>query len=460
MKRGKAQLNTIITNKGLNLTLISKPRIIHTRLQYPRKIWQQYNQKEKLTSNLAYLLTLPFPLVANFKELKYNTNKPELFKKFQQLMLKDLPSSTFEYKKQDPKQLKKQFLSTKISFSKQKIKKQKTEQIKQQTKENSTEKNDSLLLLSFGKDSLLSLGILNELNLSPVALYINDTVSPTENQLKIKILNNLIKEKILTKAHIVMNSIEKLNDFDTWNAQEMAYNYAQMVTSFFFIALPLTQYYNTKYILSGNEKNMDFFLIQKNERLYPVYDQSTEWTKEQDKMLKIFQKNLVAFSIIKPITDIAILKILHIRYPKIAKYQSSCYGLDASNRKRWCHDCFACTGTSLFLSAFGINPKVVRLPKFFKRKHKKLYSLFDPSKMDVYDTICSKEQELLAFLMALRNGQRGYVIDKFKKYYLKEALAREDELRKKYFSIYSSRIPQKIKPKVLSIYKEELKDLI
>lgn len=453
MKRGKIKSN--INPNGINLILKTNTRKINTHLVYPEKIWRLYDKKERLTKELTYLLTLPLPLIANLQEIKYNTQKPRFFHKFQKLMLKDLPSSTYEYKKQDAKQLKKIFLSTKFFFSNKK-KDNKAEIIDQEQRDS----RDSLLLLSFGKDSLLSLGILNEINMPPISLYINDTVSPTENQLKINTLNNLIKEKILTKAHVVTNSIEKLNDFDTWKREEMTYNYAHMITSFNFIALPLLNFYNSKYIITGNEQNMDFFLNKKSKKIYPVYDQSTEWTKEQDKMLKTFQKNISVFSIIKPITDIAVLKILHSRYPMIAKHQISCYGLDASNRKRWCHDCFACTGTSLFLSAFNINPKVVGLPKFFKKKHKKLYSLFNPEKMDVYDAICSREQELLAFLMATRNKQKGHIIDLFKKYYLKEALAREEELRKKYFKIYNSRIPKKIKPKVLSIYKEELKDLV
>ena len=460
MKRGKrkAEININITNKGILLDLISKSRIIHTRLIYPQKIWQSYDQKEKLTRNLSYLLTLPFPLVANFQKVRYNTEKPELKKQFQKLMLKDLPSSTFEYKKQDPEQLKKQFLSLKTIFSEQNLKKQQLKP-KQQPKPKKSTISKPILLLSFGKDSLLSLAISKEIGLDPISIYVNDTISPTENKLKIETFKNLQNEKIITHRHIITNSIEKLNDFETWNRQEMTFNYAHMVTSFYFLALPFTNFYNSKYLMTGNEQNMDFYLTQNNKKLYPVYDQSMEWTKEQDKMLKTFQKNLTSFSIIRPITDLAILKILYSRYPKIAKHQISCYGLDASRRKRWCQDCFACTGTSLFLTALGINPKLVGLKKLFSKKHKKLYSLFDPREMDVYDAICSRDQELLTMLMALRKGNKGYVLDLFKKHHLKEALAREDEIRKKYFKIYSSRIPQKIKPKVISIYKEELKEL-
>jgi hypothetical protein len=44
----------------------------------------------------------------------------------------------------------------------------------------------------------------------------------------------------------------------------------------------------------------------------------------------------------------------------------------------------------------------------------------------------AKEQQLLAFYMAYRNGVKGYLIDKFKKKFLKEAKSREDELYRRF----------------------------
>ena len=374
-------------------------------------------------------------------------------------MLKDLPTSTFEYK-QNLAKLKKQFSSLKISFSKTPKNKIKINKINKKNKETKTKTKtpNSLVLLSMGKDSLLTLAVAREIGLKPSALYINDTVSPTENKFKISTLKAISKE-FRIKGHIITNSIEKINDFETWNRKEMSLNYAHMVTSFCLISLPLVNFYNINNIILGNEKNFDFFIKKQSNKLYPSYDQTTEWTIEQEKIIQRFEK-VHLFSIIRPITDAAITKILHARYPEIAKYQISCYGLDASRRKRWCLDCSCCSSTSLFLSAFGINPKKIGLEKIFSKKHRKLYVLFNPKYPTIYDLLFSREQELLMLLFSMRNGQRGYIIDKFKKKFLKEALDREDELRKKYFKIYPSRIPQKLKPKILSIYREELKDLV
>ncbi len=50
-------------------------------------------------------------------------------------------------------------------------------------------------------------------------------------------------------------------------------------------------------------------------------------------------------------------------------------------------------------------------------------------------------------------------MEKFKKKFLKEAQERENELRKKFFTIYDSNIPKEIKRDIISIYKEELEEL-
>ncbi|MEM5793390.1 MAG: hypothetical protein QXY45_03500 [Candidatus Aenigmatarchaeota archaeon] len=72
----------------------------------------------------------------------------------------------------------------------------------------------------------------------------------------------------------------------------------------------------------------------------------------------------------------------------------------------------------------------------------------------------AKEEQLLAFYMAYKNGEKGYLINLFKKNFLKEAKEKEEALFKKFFSIHKSiTIPSRIKRKLNSIFKEELSEL-
>jgi hypothetical protein len=68
-----------------------------------------------------------------------------------------------------------------------------------------------------------------------------------------------------------------------------------------------------------------------------------------------------------------------------------------------------------------------------------------------------RDEQLLAFYLAYRNKDKGYLIDEFKRKFLSEAKAREDELYNKFFTVYNAvSLFGKLKREVNSIYKEEL----
>ena len=431
--------------EGINISFRNK----NYNLVYPEKIWKSYPNKNVLIRNLTPLATLSLPLMLNIKKVYYNAPKPFFQKQFKKLLLKDLPSSTYD-NKQDAIKLAKKFLEIKYEFEQTKLK-------ERNMKYNKPQKPRAIIPLSFGKDSLLSLAVSREIGLNPVSIYIDDTISPTENKLKLAQGKKLAKE-FKQKHYVVINNIEKLNDFETWNKPETSFNYSHMATGFCFIALPFVYYHNAKYIILGNEQDMNFsFRSIQNTLTWPAYDQTSEWQQEQDKMIKKLTANKTGVtSVIRPLTNIAIVKILYSRYPNLAKYEVSCDCLDVSKEKRWCHTCNKCARLFLFMKAFGINTKKIGLRNMFKKKHKKLYCLFNGKEVDRYEKSQeAREQQLLAFLLAYRQKARGYLIELFKKKFFKEALAKEQELRKKYFKLWPAQMPRELK-EVLSIYREEL----
>lgn len=441
------------TEKGIQIFFRNKSY----ELSYPKKIWCSYPHKKDFINNFVPLVTLSLPLMLRIKKIYYNTARPFFEEKFRQLMLKDLPSSTYDYN-QNAVELAKNFLKIKYFFEARDGYKS---QANEKTKNKENEEHKAIVSLSFGKDSLLSFALAKEIGLEPISLYINDTVSPSENTLKLKMGRRFAKEFKQTH-YVVTNNIERLNDYDEWNTPETSINYVHMVTGFCFIALPFVSYHNLIYIVVGNEQNMNFgFRSKQNKLTYPSYDQTSQWQAEQNKMIKKMTANKTkVISLIRPLTSLAIIKILHSRYPEIAKYEISCDSLDCSNEKRWCHACNKCARLFLFMKAFGINTKSVRLRNMFEKKHKKFFCLFKGKKVDRYDQSTeAREQQLLAFLLATRNDAKGYLIDYFKKHYLKEALEKEEQLRKKYFRLWPAKIPSKLKAKVLSIYKEEFNQL-
>jgi len=165
-----------ISNSGLTV----KHNNYFFNLNYPKKIWGSYPKREKrfFLDNLAYSNTLCSPLIANKSEIKYNTSKPLVKKYVNKSVLKDIPSAVEDYKIDTNKMIKK-FRAINYIFKDDKIKKPvfSAETYKK-----------AVIPFSCGKDSLLTLAVCNEIKLNPVAVYFNDTVSPSENKLKLNYL--------------------------------------------------------------------------------------------------------------------------------------------------------------------------------------------------------------------------------------------------------------------------------
>ena len=198
----------------------------------------------------------------------------------------------------------------------------------------------------------------------------------------------------------------------------------------------------------------------------PVFEQSYNWLLLSNSMAKMLGCNTMFVSLLEPVHEIAIMKILHFRYPEIAKYQLSCFAdEEQSKTRRWCGVFSKCARMYIFMIALGIALKTVGFTENMLSKHKKnLYALFE-NKKSPHDSAygesqAARDEQLLAFTMAYKRGVKGELIKDFKKHYLKEGRSREGQLRQKYFGIHTTEtLPYELKKPILNIYEEELKEL-
>ena len=117
----------------------------------------------------------------------------------------------------------------------------------------------------------------------------------------------------------------------------------------------------------------------------------------------------------------------------------------------------------VMMKAVGADPKNVGMKGgMLDKKHEKLYCLFKGKEVDFYEKNTQmRDEQLLAFYLAYKNGEKGYLMEKFSKKYLKEAQKREKTLRKRFFSIYDSEVvPSDLKSDLYKIYNKELKELV
>jgi hypothetical protein len=193
----------------------------------------------------------------------------------------------------------------------------------------------------------------------------------------------------------------------------------------------------------------------------PSFDQTKKTMIEQNFMIKTMTgSKAMMTSFVKPLTTLGVAKILFNRYPEFAKYLVSCSGLDASNESRWCGNCSDCASMYLYMLAFNQSPKKFGFNKnMLGKEMKDLYSVFNGSKIDGFDKSQeARDEQLLAFYLAYKNGAKGYLMDLFKKDLLKEAKSRESKLIKEHLKIgEKSAIPKELQKSIVSIFEEELK---
>jgi hypothetical protein len=433
------------TKHGLSLHFHGKTYT----LVFPKETWSALPDelRDFFAQEYGFISTVTMPLVSEINHLHYNTPAPLFEETVKEIILHQIPGIADDYDL-DTQETIDRFTNIHYSFAE-------TSTIDAEADDN----DGAVVLFSCGKDSLLTLGLARELNLDTTPICVNDTTTPYENSVLLETVKKIKKNFDIT-IEIITNNIETLNDFETWNKPPSCLGYSHMITGFCFLALPFLQN-NASMVLLGNQQNMNFSFRTKQGYVgYPSYDQTTTARRQQQKMLTHLNKHYRVMSLVEPLTDIAEVKILFSRYPALAQYQFSCNCLHGSYEKRWCHSCNKCARLSILMLAHGYDGKKVGLRSMLQRRFEHYYSLFGLNpEIDRYEKSSeARDQQLLAFYMAHKNGVTGYLIELFKKKFLSEAVAREDELRKKFFRIYKTDLPRNLQTHLHPILKEELQE--
>jgi hypothetical protein len=430
-------------------------------VKYPASIWGNFPDEMKnfFTDNYLFLTSVHLPLILNVRRIKLNSAPPLLKSFFLTMQLLDVPSIS-DFNDLRPDNLFKKFFNSIFRFS--------TTQVKYPNSNFVLNGDSSVLSSSFGKDSLLSLALAREIDLDNHPVWVEEKGAPLENSYKRKLVKKF-KEEFDIDIQKICNETALLHSYHYLKiSDDRSYILSHALTEYAFLLIPFLYNYGARYLFFGNEQSCNESYTSKDGyRCYPVFDQSVEWMQEINKLLNItLGEKIYVSSLVEPLHDLAIIKILHHRYPKFAKYQYSCFPDDTivNSFKRWCCNCSKCARLYIIFKALNINTKKLGFPNgMLSKNHMQYYSIFSSNKdLSPYDSSgVGRDEQLLAFLLATKNKVKGELIDEFKKRFMKEVEGREDELRKKFFTIHKSfTIPKKIKIRLLSIYKEELSGFI
>jgi hypothetical protein len=443
------------TNTGLKFSVNGK----EYTLEYPREVWNEYpeNMKKVIVDNYAFLKSLHLPqMLNNGNSLEFDTSYPLFKKPFYNSMLNSIAFCADVDGVTTEKNMKK-FVNLNFTFKDFKVRYPHYD-------DKLGEK--SVLNMSFGKDSLLTFALAKELELDPKPIFMEDHAVKIENEYKSDLIKKFSKETE-TEVATFSNGTGVIHDYRHWAIPRTEWGYGHLMTELLLGIMPFSHKYKAKYIFFGNEKSCDTSYINKDGYVsYPVFDQSSEWMIELSKIANTLTNNQAeVVSLIEPLYELAITKILHKRYPHIGKYQMSCFPdeNEYGRQNYWCEHCSKCARIFIFLKANGIDPKTVGFKTSMLEHDKEhLYSCFGLEKKEGYSvgydsSGMARDEQMFSFYLAYKKGVKGELMDKFKETLLDEAKSREDELHNKFMAVHPSKtIPEKFINPLHSIFKEEL----
>jgi hypothetical protein len=170
-------------------------------------------------------------------------------------------------------------------------------------------------------------------------------------------------------------------------------------------------------------------------------------------------------SLIEPLMDMMVQRILAHRYPHYARYQMSCFVQGAQGvAARWCHDCEVCAKMYLLCVGSGIDPGTVSFTRsMLAAQGSRHFSLFGgETALPYLRTDLARDEQLFAFHCARLLGSTDDLVAEFaRSERAGEAVRREDELKRRFLALYPSvSVPEALKSGLLPIFEEEISAFI
>ncbi len=453
-------VSTQITDKGLHFELKRGSAENAYEVIFPEEVWKEfpYNLKLMLRDNLAHLSFLDLSILFNAKKINYDTPLP-LFKSFfTEVILKNLLfyGDTDSVKTVDYiTRLCNLEFSFRGTHSPPCL-------FATPTKER------GIITLTFGKESLLGFGVAKEIGIDPIPVTV---VEPDLNTISIKqerimsfenkhkdALIPVFEKEFNTKVYKINNQLGEIRCYANWGFDETDLGWSNILTQYLFYLLPFNYNFSSKYMIFGNENDECYYYTKEGFRCNPSYEQTREWMRHMNTMLhNITQGSVQATSLVQPLQEIAVCKVLYQRYPELAKYQISCP--DGAEDRRWCGKCSKCAHCFIFMKALGFDNESVNLQNMLTLEHRDLFTLFSDTKdgKGYYSMGLARDEQLFAFHLAAKRGAIGDLIDIFKEQFAEEAATRETELQNDFFKVSRpSNIPTNLWRKLKPIFEEEL----
>jgi len=229
----------------------------------------------------------------------------------------------------------------------------------------STHRKKHCILSSGGKDSLLSYGLLNEIGREVHPIFVNESGRHWFTALN---AYRHFKDNIPNTARVWVNS----DRLFSWILRRMPFirkDFADIrsdqypirlwtVAVFLFGALPLMRKRGLSRLLIGDEFDTSVRKISHGISHYDgLYDQSIYFDQTVTNFFMRKGWAISQFSVLRPLSELLIEKILALRYPSLQQHQISCHAAHKETDRVYpCGKCEKCRRIVSMLMALDVDP--------------------------------------------------------------------------------------------------------
>jgi creatinine amidohydrolase/Fe(II)-dependent formamide hydrolase-like protein len=230
----------------------------------------------------------------------------------------------------------------------------------------STDQGRHCILSSGGKDSLLSYGLINEIGLECYPIFVNESGRHWFTALN---AFRHFQDHIPNTARVWVNS----DRLFAWMLQHMPFirkDFGRVrsdeypirlwtVAVFLFGVLPLMRKWGIGRLLIGDEYDTTVRKVHEGITHYDgLYDQSIYFDQALSRYFMRKGWAISQFSILRPLSELLIQKILAKRYPQLLRHQTSCHAAHKEGGSILpCGKCEKCRRIVGMLSALDVDPQ-------------------------------------------------------------------------------------------------------
>jgi len=431
------------------------------RVEYPDEVWGALDEdaKKLIVDHVSFMSTNYLPIVLRKPGILYGTRQPMFESLAFESTVYDIPSSALLDGRSTIETLR-QYYNSDFVF--------KGGETVVWSKKYRPRKR-AIISFTSGKESLLTLAMCRKLGIEPILVNVVEPSNIFEEKHRRKLLGEMEAE-FGVEWYMLRHEPGVFHDGKKMGYKPSSLGWGNQLLYYLFLFLPFMLHSGARYVFFGNENSCD------KEAPHPdgfrtnyCFDQSSGWTKQMDNAARALTGGSARVgSLVGPLNEIAVTKVLHDGFPDLAKYQMSCFCEDPpAEEHRWCCACSKCARTYAFIRGLGHDPARVGFWKdMFTEEHARLFPALNGTETFGFDKsgLGRDEQELALYMAAHREPGNPF-LQRYMKTSMYNGMAGEGGAGNERFHVDYEKymtpqpydaMPAELKGRVYSVYRKIL----